>query len=150
MTDELIVRLAIEEELAEVSALEGLSGLPYWGEEAYRKQLASSGGILLIARKGAAGLLGFAHGRVIEDEMEVLSIAVAEEFRNQGLGRSLLAELERRAALAGAAKAFLEVRVSNEGALGLYRKCGYLAAGRRPSYYHDPVEDAVIMVRALV
>ncbi|MBS0564106.1 MAG: ribosomal protein S18-alanine N-acetyltransferase [Proteobacteria bacterium] len=90
---------------------------------------------------------GFALGRVIADEAELLTIAVLPEARNRGMGRRLLAGFLREAAARGAATAFLEVGATNESALALYRKAGFRAAGRRPGYYRDAglVADALVL-----
>ena len=49
----------------------------------------------------------------------------------------------------GAEVAFLEVRASNAGAIALYEQAGFAADGRRPRFYQNPTEDAVLMHRAL-
>ena len=51
------------------------------------------------------------------------------------------------AAREGATRATLEVRASNAAALGLYRSFGFAVRGRRPNYYTNPVEDALILWR---
>jgi ribosomal-protein-alanine N-acetyltransferase len=61
------------------------------------------------------------------------------------LARHLFAALAVELALAGILEIILEVRASNAAALGLYRLLGFAETGRRPRYYHDPVEDAVLM-----
>jgi ribosomal-protein-alanine N-acetyltransferase len=49
----------------------------------------------------------------------------------------------------GASTAFLEVRSGNIAAQALYQKCGFKAIARRPRYYSEPLEDAVVMTRTL-
>ena len=88
-------------------------------------------------------------GRVVLDEVELLTLAVEPAARRQGLGRALLARFGVEAAAAGATRAFLEVATDNLPAIGLYASAGYRETGRRRGYYHPsggaPV-DAVIMV----
>jgi ribosomal-protein-alanine N-acetyltransferase len=75
------------------------------------------------------------------DEGEILNMAVAPEFRREGIGRMLLETLlasDRRAW-------FLEVRESNYGAINLYKTLGFLAQGRRENYYLQPIEAAIVM-----
>jgi len=85
--------------------------------------------------------LGFLLARRIDSEWELENIVVAESYRRQGVGKSLLTELLARAT--GSA-VFLEVRESNESARALYRKMGFEEAGLRKNYYTGPGENAVL------
>ncbi|MEM7644217.1 MAG: GNAT family N-acetyltransferase [Pseudomonadota bacterium] len=78
---------------------------------------------------------GFALGRVIANESELLTLVVAPHLRGSGLGRSLLERYEAEARERGAAAAFLEVRADNKPALGLYRRAGWAVVGTRRGYY---------------
>jgi ribosomal-protein-alanine N-acetyltransferase len=74
-------------------------------------------------------------------EREILNLAVSEPFRCNGVGSALLqAELSRPAA-----NFLLEVRASNVAAYALYRRFGFTEIGRRPLYYDNPREDAIVM-----
>ncbi|WP_068116763.1 ribosomal protein S18-alanine N-acetyltransferase [Tropicimonas marinistellae] len=95
---------------------------------------------------------GFALGRVIIDEVELLTLAVAPTARRQGIGRRLLAAFERDAASRGARLAILEVSAANAPAIALYGATGYRQTGRRPGYYraqNGSCEDALIYCKAL-
>ena len=78
---------------------------------------------------------GFALGRVIADEAELLTLAVHPAKRRDGLGHHLLTAFENTARVRGAIRAFLEVAADNNAAIGLYSKAGYTLSGRRPGYY---------------
>ena len=78
---------------------------------------------------------GFAIGRVVADEAELLTIAVHPDARRDGLGHRLLTAFEDSARTRGATCAFLEVAEDNTAAMGLYSKAGYVVSGRRPDYY---------------
>ena len=94
-------------------------------------------------------IAGFVLARYAGGEMELLNLAVAEPARRTGAGRALVrAALEEGEAL-GAAKVFLEVRESNAVALAFYASLGFSALGRRPGYYQEPPEDALILARPL-
>src|SRR5205085_228208 len=82
---------------------------------------------------------------VIFDELHVNTLAVAAASRRQGLGSILMRAAMADAAAAGATKATLEVRASNEAALALYRRLGFDVAARRPRYYTKPEEDGLIL-----
>lgn len=82
-------------------------------------------------------------------EMEVVNLAVRIEHRRQGLGGALLDRALAQARACGIERVFLEVRASNEAALALYAKAGFLAVGRRTRYYPDNNEDALVLRKAL-
>ncbi len=71
-------------------------------------------------------------------EREILNIVVAPEFRRRGVATALIQSL-------GNGEVFLEVRESNAPARRLYQKLGFSEIGRRPEYYEDPPESAVVM-----
>lgn len=85
---------------------------------------------------------------VIFDELHINTLAVAPDSRRSGLATFLLRQVMAQAAAAGARKATLEVRASNTAALALYARLGFHVAARRPRYYTQPVEDALILWRA--
>lgn len=95
---------------------------------------------------------GFALGRVVADEAELLTLAVAPEARRQGIGSALVREFGTQALCRGARTAFLEVAADNAAARALYKRLGYRESGRRKHYYRTaagvPV-DAIVMTRAL-
>ncbi|MDR5654456.1 ribosomal protein S18-alanine N-acetyltransferase [Ruixingdingia sedimenti] len=116
---------------------------PPWSAEAFAGLLASPGSFVIAEPQG------FALGRVVLDEAELLTIAVTPEARRQGIGARLLAGFTAGAAARGAARAFLEVAASNTAAIALYSGAGWRVTGRRRGYYHGPdgAEDAVLMAR---
>ena len=92
-----------------------------------------------------AGVVGFLIARLLADEMEILNLAVVSEARRQGAGSLLLNEALAWGRRVGARQAFLEVRESNGRAVEFYRRHGFAENGRRPRYYTDPVEDALVL-----
>jgi len=91
---------------------------------------------------------GFALGRAIADEAELLTLAIAPEARRRGRGRALLAGFLAEAARRGAVRAFLEVAEGNVAARQLYLAAGFAATGRRWAYF-GPDNDALVMARDL-
>jgi [ribosomal protein S18]-alanine N-acetyltransferase len=79
------------------------------------------------------------------DEGHITTIAVAPEYRGRGIGELLLNGLIDQAINLNADVLTLEVRVSNLVAQQLYVKYGFRPAGKRPRYYTDNGEDALIM-----
>jgi ribosomal-protein-alanine N-acetyltransferase len=89
---------------------------------------------------------GILIGRVAADEFEILNLAVAIESRRRGIATQLVTAALEYSRTSGARQAYLEVRASNEGATALYARLGFRICGRRPNYYRNPPEDAVLLV----
>ena len=89
-------------------------------------------------------LAGYMAFSLIADEMEILNLAVHPEYRRQGLGEALLSRSLEISEANGTTKSFLDVKVSNDPALALYRKFGYKKIGVRKKYYPDTKEDALL------
>jgi [ribosomal protein S18]-alanine N-acetyltransferase len=87
--------------------------------------------------------------RIFLDEMHLLKIAVSPEWRSQGIGEWLLSECMEKGKRKGAIRILLEVRPSNRSAIAMYDKMGFHTVGRRPRYYPDTREDALVMARDL-
>ena len=76
-------------------------------------------------------------------EAEVLQIAVKQTYQGQGIASALFATLPTDKEI------FLEVRKSNQRAQAFYKKEKMKIIAERKAYYHDPVEDAIIMKREI-
>jgi ribosomal-protein-alanine N-acetyltransferase len=144
------IRRMTEADVEHVMALAaGLDQAPQWPRSAYLAALdlkATPRRIALVAEEQETGAVaGFALASLLESQAELETIAVAPERRRQGLARRLFFVLAAELGPAGAREFILEVRTSNHPALELYRSLGFAETGRRPRYYHDPVEDAVLM-----
>jgi ribosomal-protein-alanine N-acetyltransferase len=126
---------------------ESLKEAPQWPRTAFERALdpvAQPRRIALVA-EAVGAVAGFAVASLLPPEGELETIAVASKAQRQGLARRLFAELAAELVAVRIADVFLEVRASNQPALGLYRGLGFAETGRRVRYYHDPVEDAVLM-----
>ena len=143
-----------EHDLLEVVEIEMLSGLSPWGWDAYHKELESEQDvIMLVARtqvaaadpSDAEGIAGFIISRLIAGELHINNVAVRAELRRQGIAAQLLADVIEWGRRQHARMALLEVRAGNTAAQALYSRCGFQVIGRRPQYYRQPVEDALLM-----
>jgi ribosomal-protein-alanine acetyltransferase len=97
----------------------------------------------------AKTLAGFLVVRFAADEMEILNLVVEPGCRRRGVARMLLAEAVREGRDSGARSIWLEVRASNGSAARFYEAMGFRVAGRRPKYYRDPDEDALVLTAAI-
>lgn len=117
-----------------------------WKSAEFRDMLSLSG-VFLITHDA-----GFALGRALAGEAELLTLAVAPEQRRQGHGARLLAGFEAGARVRAAETAFLEVAADNTAACALYAGQGYVPAGRRRGYYvrpDGPAIDALVLRKHL-
>lgn len=87
-------------------------------------------------------IVGFLTSQILVGELEITNIAVKKSHQGRGLADQLMTNLTDCDQ-----PIFLEVRSSNQAAQQLYAKHGFAVVGKRKNYYHNPVEDAVIMVR---
>ena len=121
-----------------------------WSEEGYVGFLPAEDTLFLLAEGSDRGRVeAFLLGRLLSDEMEVLNLAVLPALRRQGIGRRLLEEVLTRGRTKGAHRCWLELRASNQCALAFYRSLGFEETQRRPRYYRQPEEDAIVCVRQL-
>jgi ribosomal-protein-alanine N-acetyltransferase len=104
---------------------------------------------LSVARDGDS-MLGFALGRVVVREAELLLLAVKRSSQGSGIGRKLLERFVETAVARGAQRLYLEVRDGNP-AIKLYRSAGFSEVGRRKNYYtgrDGQIYDALTLARA--
>jgi ribosomal-protein-alanine N-acetyltransferase len=142
------MRPASRTDLAGLVALERDAFADPWTEAQLRDAMDWAGAIAIVAENDAA-LVGYVLGRVVVDQAEILSLAVAGSHRRRGVGRELLAAALTMMIDRGAASAWLEVRVSNLPARAMYESAGFVAAGLRRDYYRQPLEDAMVLRRDL-
>lgn len=144
MTDRAEVVPFSRAHLADVAELERLCFSSPWSEKALELYLTD--GIAFVAAGADGRALGYGGMLPSGNEGEILNLAVHPDARRQGLGGALLDALLAEAGRRGLALVALEVRVSNLGAIALYRSRGFAVAGTRRRFYTAPVEDAYTMV----
>jgi ribosomal-protein-alanine N-acetyltransferase len=144
----ITIELMKKEDVDQVLALEQLSFTMPWSRNLFlsefRSPLVST---LMVAlsdapKRTVIGYLVFWH---VADEMHILNLATAPEFKRQGVAKRLVLGALKRAYQKGATRAFLEVRASNAAARKLYADLGFTGTNVRREYYDAPVEDAVVM-----
>lgn len=129
-----------------VAALEKLCFSDPWSERSIASELENPLSLWLVWEEDgtAAAYLGVQR---VPPQADVMNVAVSPALRRRGIARALFAEMQRR--LPEIDELFLEVRASNSGAIALYRTLGFAQVGRRPNYYLDPREDALILRKEL-
>jgi ribosomal-protein-alanine N-acetyltransferase len=127
-----------------------LPDAPHWPRSVYEAVFAPDSSpqrIALVAETSASSPAGFLIAALIPPQADLELIAVAPLFQRQGIARRLLRSLAGELQARHCSEILLEVRSSNIAARGLYAASGFAETTRRPAYYSDPVEDAILMSR---
>lgn len=130
--------------VAQVVALERVCFTDPWSEASVAGELDNELSLWLVAVEGET-VLGYVGSQTVLDSTDILNVAVSPDHRGCGIGRALLTELEQRLRQQGVTEVLLEVRPSNAPAIALYTSLGFVQVGRRPNYYLNPREDALIL-----
>jgi ribosomal-protein-alanine N-acetyltransferase len=134
-------------DLPQVIAIERRTFTTPWSLAMFVLELSKSSGLCLAATDDDGQLLGYLICSRFDTVWHLMNIAVDPSQRRRGVGSALL---ERMIERAGPDEEYtLEVRPSNAQAITLYERLGFRPAGRRPRYYRDNGEDALIMWRTL-
>jgi len=133
---ELVLSETSSSDASAIAALHGASFRRGWSEQEVDGLLLDSH---VIAHRATSGgkLIGFIMSRLVEDEAEILSVAVVARQQGRGCARNLLMLHLRRLAGLGARAVFLEVDEHNEAAIKLYDRAGFREVSRRPNYYQN-------------
>lgn len=144
--NKMILRKMIPEDLSQVCRIEKDNFSMPWSESSFLESMEREDTVFLTALAGeeVAGYLGC---YCIAGVGEITNVAVKGSFRRQGIGGMLLERLYEEGALLHTAEFFLEVRESNEAAIRLYSRQGFVKEGIRKNFYEKPVEHALIMWR---
>ena len=141
-----MIRPMTAADVPSVAALEKLCFSDPWSVSSIASELDNPLSLWLVWEEAGAAAAYLGVQRV-PPQADVMNVAVSPALRRRGIARALFAELERR--LPEIDELFLEVRASNSGAIALYRTLGFEQVGRRPNYYLDPREDALILRKEL-
>ena len=135
-------------DLPEILEIERVSFPTPWTERMFLDEMKTRHAQCLVVKMDVNGgtIVGaYIIFWLVADEVHLHNLAVKEEFRRQGLACNLINLMRDIGRQLGATRQTLEVRESNIKAINLYRKCGFIVKGRRPLYYTDTQEDALIM-----
>jgi ribosomal-protein-alanine N-acetyltransferase len=141
----LEIRRLTYADLPQIIAIERRAFPTPWSLAMFVLELSKPASVCLAALRGGQ-MVGFLICSRYDTVWHIMNVAVDPDRRRAGIATAMLTDLLRR--IDGASARFtLEVRESNSGAIELYKRFGFRAAGRRRRYYQDNGEDAVIMWR---
>ena len=95
--------------------------------------------------RGAVSIIGYLCFWVVFEEVRLMNLAVIESMRHKGIAKALVSRALEVGVAQTAVRALLEVRASNQAAHALYRSLGFRDVSTRPTYYTNPIEDALLM-----
>lgn len=143
-----MIRRMAETDLDKVMIIEKESFSLPWSRESYLGELKNDFANYLVC-DDAGDIAAYGGIWVVFEEAHITNVAVAIQYRGQGVGSDLMRELEKIARAKHATRILLEVRPSNQAALAMYDKLGFVKTGERKAYYTDNGEDALVMTRYL-
>ena len=133
-----------ESHVAAIAEMEKLCFSDPWSEKSILAELNGLFSYWLVAMEGET-LVGYVGSQSVLGESDMMNIAVHPEHRRKGIAEALVVALVEELAKRGNHSLMLEVRPSNGPAIALYEKLGFSQVGRRPNYYRNPKEDALIL-----
>ena len=136
------------DDIAKVSEMERDFFSTPWSEASIAHYMEAGNTIFVVARCGEE-TIGYAAVMCVLDEGNLVSIGVHNDFREMGIASELLDIVYDMAHERGVTSINLEVRTSNEAAIALYEKHGFVQNGRRKDFYRDPKEDALLYIKEL-
>lgn len=141
---EMTITTMGQEHVSQVAELEKQCFSDPWSEKSVASELENPLSLWLVALEGDT-VAGYVGSQTVMGETDMMNIAVAPAFRRKGIARALIQALLRELARQGSRCLTLEVRASNAPARALYESLGFAQVGRRPNYYRNPKEDALIL-----
>lgn len=139
------IRRMILDDLAQVVAIDKVSFSLPWPERSFRFEITDNPASRAWVAEEDGKVVGAIVAWLLVDEAHIATIATHPDFRRQGIASKLLVHTLQSMMNEGALTSVLEVRESNSAAQEMYRKFGFEESGRRPRYYRDNNEDAILM-----
>lgn len=137
-------RLMTEADIDGIVSIEERSFNVPWSRRLFWAETQNDNSIYIVGVLNGA-VVAYAGAWLSFGDAEVMNVAVEPDVRGRGIGTLLFAQLIEEVKARGATAITLEVRPSNAAAIRLYEKFGLRSVGRRPHYYVDNDEDALIM-----
>lgn len=136
--------LMSQDHVLQIAQLEKMCFSSPWSERSIESELTNPLALWLIAVDNDR-VAGYVGSQSVMGEADMMNLAVDPEYRRMGVGKKLVEKLIDALSEEAVHSLTLEVRVSNVGAISLYEKMGFQQVGRRPGYYSNPKEDALIL-----
>ena len=140
----IVYREMTEEDVPFISQLEEKTFSMPWSAASFLQMIEKEDARYYVAEEDGK-LLGGCGLLLIAGEGNITNVVVIPEARRRGVAAGMLGHLLAEGDREGLTAYTLEVRVSNQAAIALYEKLGFVSEGIRPDFYEKPTEDAMIM-----
>ena len=140
----IVYREMTAEDVPFISRLEEETFSMPWSAASFLQMIEKEDARYYVAEEDGK-LLGGCGLLLIAGEGNITNVVVTPEARRRGVATGMLSQLLAAGDREGLTAYTLEVRVSNQAAIALYEKLGFVSEGIRPNFYEKPTEDAVIM-----
>ena len=141
---DLEISLFEREDIPSLVQIEGEEFSTPFKEKDFISSYESEISNVLVAKVNGS-LAGYVSFNVIIDECQIINFATRNIFKRQGVGTAVMNALIEHCRALGVCKYFLEVRESNEAAISLYKKHGFVPVGISKGHFSLPRENAVLM-----
>ena len=130
--------------VSQVAELEKMCFSTPWSENSIASELQNDLALWLVALHDDT-VVGYIGSQTVCGETDMMNVGVHPDWRRRGIAESLIEQLIAELKQMESISLALEVRASNAPAIALYQKLGFCQIGRRPNYYKNPKEDALIL-----
>ena len=130
--------------VAAIAELEKMCFSDPWSFNSISSEVTNPLSCWVVAMDGD-NLVGYVGSQSVLGWADMMNLAVDPSYRRQGIAEKLVDTLIELLQEQKVTCLTLEVRVSNNPAINLYHKLGFAQVGKRPGYYHNPKEDALIL-----
>jgi ribosomal-protein-alanine N-acetyltransferase len=139
------------QDLDPVVSIAASSSLAPWSKRMFLEEMSNPHAhcfVMKLEHPSERSVIGFICFRTLGEESEVLNLCIHDEFRRTGLGRRLMQFYLQVCKNLNARRSYLEVSITNQPALHLYRSLAYRPVGRRPRFYQGKF-DALLMTKEI-
>ena len=137
-----------ETHVAAIAGIEKLCFSDPWSENSIAYELTSRLSHWLVAVEDGE-VVGYIGSQSVLGESDMMNVAVHPDHRRKGIAEALVNTLSADLKARDNVCLTLEVRASNDPAIALYEKLGFVQVGLRKNYYRNPKEDALILRKSL-
>lgn len=138
----MLIKLATKENVADILKIENACFSTPWTEQGISESIADANTFLYVAYVDGA-VAGYMGVQIFSGDGFVTNVATLPNFRRKGVARALINEALKHEMNF----LTLEVRESNAPAINLYKSLGFVEVGKRPRFYRNPDEDALLMTK---
>ena len=128
----------------QIADLERMCFSDPWSIHSISSELSNPLSLWVVAMDGQC-LAGYVGSQSVMGWADMMNLAVHPDYRRMGVAENLIAQIISQLKEKEVTCLTLEVRASNVPAISLYTKLGFIEVGRRPGYYYNPKEDALIL-----